>query len=212
MSAVKIGAAVVSPDFGAGGGIAAEDEGAFERPNTGGEVNAALFGHRSAAHGPHGDEALIAEKQSIGWNGPFLPDLGAVGEFHATHTTIVGAEDGRFADNDGREAHGAICEGSPEFRAGVRVEGDDAIFTRTADKKSFSGHDGLVAAIELQTRLFEGRAQRRQLATPDEAGLRRHLLRRGSRAAGIVPPHGPIGGVRQSGEEKKDDKAWHGWL
>ena len=84
---------------------------------------------------------------------------GTIGELHAAHHAIVGTEEDKIADDDGSEAHGAVRKRPPDFRAGVGVEGDQAILPRAANDELFPGHNRLVAAIKLKACLFVGRTQ-----------------------------------------------------
>ncbi len=118
-----------SGDFGrfSGGQVDCAEEGAFERPDTGGEANEVSIEDGTAADGPDGDESVISEDFSARRCCLELPDRLAGLGIDGVDASVVGAEHDLAIGDEWSEPDRSIGEDFPLELSGPCVVGGDAV-------------------------------------------------------------------------------------
>ena len=214
---VEVRQTVVGPDRLSGCGVQGVDEDADGRPHAGAEVDNAVRDDRAPAHGPHGDQPVVAEHPEVG---PFpreglgLPEHAAVVQGQAGEAAVVRAHVGLPVVQGRRETDRGLGPVDPTLLPRFQRKGTHAAVDRAAHDHGPVHAHRLVRIVELLSRLVgEGRLVLGELPAPGGSERVGESLRRAGGAAHVEAVRRPIGVRRAEGsaqaEKQTDAKAFH---
>ena len=169
-----------------------------EGPDAGPDIDQTAVDDGTAASTPGGYQAAIAEDATAIQAQAQAPLQGAVVQGKGVAETVVTDGDDVIALDGGGEPHGGVGYGLPKLFSRAGIIGSNRVDTIGADDEYVAGDDGFVDLVEghaiLVDGIFPAGLRRRQVAYPPEMQFVGQSRRGAAASAGIMLPHGPIGG------------------